>query len=42
MQVEKGPETLVGTLHLTVHNLIFNHAEGELWVSFAKDNIHDA
>ncbi|CDH54043.1 phosphatases ii [Lichtheimia corymbifera JMRC:FSU:9682] len=35
VQVEKGPETLVGTLHLTVHNLIFNHAEGELWMPYS-------
>ena len=31
--LEKGQELLTGTLHLTVHNLIFNHADGELWVS---------
>ncbi|KAI9309326.1 hypothetical protein BJ944DRAFT_236219 [Cunninghamella echinulata] len=34
VQLEKGQETINGTLHLTVHNLIFNHADGELWIPY--------
>ncbi|KAI8099308.1 protein-tyrosine phosphatase-like protein [Halteromyces radiatus] len=34
VQLEKGQEILNGTLHLTVHNLIFNHTEGELWIPY--------
>ncbi|KAI8342847.1 protein-tyrosine phosphatase-like protein [Chlamydoabsidia padenii] len=34
VQLEKGQQIFDGTLHLTVHNLIFNHAEGELWIPY--------
>lgn len=32
VQLDRGQETLIGTLHLTVHHLIFSHSEDELWV----------
>lgn len=38
VQLEKGKEILTGTLHLTVHNIIFNHPDGELWVYFIQEN----
>ncbi|KAL1936624.1 hypothetical protein VTP01DRAFT_758 [Rhizomucor pusillus] len=34
VQLEKGKEILTGTLHLTVHNIIFNHPDGELWIPY--------
>lgn len=39
VQLDRGQETLVGTLHLTVHHLIFNHSESELWVRSSLSNI---
>ncbi|KAI9322725.1 protein-tyrosine phosphatase-like protein [Dichotomocladium elegans] len=35
VQVEKSQEKLTGTLHLTVHNMIFNYPEGELWIPYS-------
>jgi hypothetical protein len=32
VQLDRGQETVVGTLHLTVHHLIFSYSEEELWV----------
>jgi hypothetical protein len=32
VQLEKNQDVFSGTLHLTDHNLIFSHSEGELWV----------
>ncbi|KAK9764084.1 phosphatidylinositol-3-phosphatase ymr1 [Basidiobolus ranarum] len=34
VRLEKGREVYVGTLHLTAHQLIFNHPEQELWISY--------
>ncbi|KAI8071331.1 protein-tyrosine phosphatase-like protein [Gongronella butleri] len=34
VQLEKGKEIISGTLHLTVHNMIFNYADGELWIPY--------
>jgi hypothetical protein len=32
VQLDRGQETVIGTLHLTVHHLIFSYSEEELWV----------
>ncbi|KAI8376256.1 protein-tyrosine phosphatase-like protein [Radiomyces spectabilis] len=37
VQLEKGQEVLTGTLHLTIHNLIFHHddpSQEELWIPY--------
>ncbi|CAO3580891.1 unnamed protein product [Absidia cylindrospora] len=34
VQLDKGQQVFNGTLHLTVHNLIFNYPEGELWIPY--------
>ncbi|ORX95343.1 phosphatases II [Basidiobolus meristosporus CBS 931.73] len=34
VRLEKGHQVHLGTLHLTAHQLIFNHPEQELWISY--------
>ncbi|GAN08486.1 phosphatidylinositol 3-phosphate [Mucor ambiguus] len=34
VQLDRGQETVVGTLHLTVHHLIFSYNEEELWIPY--------
>ncbi|GAB5593661.1 phosphatidylinositol-3-phosphatase ymr1 [Umbelopsis nana] len=34
VQLEKNQDVFSGTLHLTDHNLIFSHSEGELWIPY--------
>ncbi|KAG0052879.1 hypothetical protein BGZ83_002027 [Gryganskiella cystojenkinii] len=34
VQLEKGPSTYIGTLHLTAHHLIFSHPDKEIWISY--------
>ncbi|ORX60327.1 phosphatases II [Hesseltinella vesiculosa] len=34
VQLEKDKEMINGTLHLTVHNMIFNYPDGELWIPY--------
>ncbi|KAK9765201.1 phosphatidylinositol-3-phosphatase ymr1 [Basidiobolus ranarum] len=34
VRLEKDRHAYVGTLHLTAHQLIFNHPEQELWISY--------
>ncbi|KAF7728318.1 hypothetical protein EC973_006259 [Apophysomyces ossiformis] len=34
VQLEKAQQVYTGTLHLTLHNLIFNYPEGELWIPY--------
>lgn len=38
VQLDRGQETVVGTLHLTVHHLIFSYDEEELWVRCKNSN----
>ncbi|RCI04412.1 hypothetical protein CU098_008094 [Rhizopus stolonifer] len=33
-QLDRGKETFVGTLHLTIHHLIFSYSEDELWIPY--------
>ncbi|KAI8990306.1 protein-tyrosine phosphatase-like protein [Pilobolus umbonatus] len=33
-QLERSGETITGTLHLTVHHLIFHHPDEELWIPY--------
>lgn len=34
VQLEKNQDVFSGTLHLTDHNLIFSHSEGEIWIPY--------
>lgn len=34
VQLEKNQDVISGTLHLTDHNLIFSHSDGELWIPY--------
>lgn len=34
VQLDRGQETVVGALHLTVHHLIFSYSEKELWIPY--------
>ncbi|KAI8368633.1 protein-tyrosine phosphatase-like protein [Choanephora cucurbitarum] len=34
VQLDRGQTTVVGTLHLTIHHLIFSYSEDELWIPY--------